>query len=127
MSDRTDDALGAPRVFGVLAYLLPGIGPLAALILCRHRLATLHAWQSLLLSLLAVAAFVVWVPAAWILNWLPIVGAIGGMMLFAFVPLAWLTLLGVHLAGAVLAFRGQDAFVPLFGAWLARFLSPEAD
>ncbi len=114
------------RILAALAYLVPLVGPLAALLLGRHRMIQLHARQSLLLTLLVACALLVWGVLAWILNWIPVIGAITGAMLFAFVPLLWLGAVLAHVGGTVLALRGQYAFVPVFRGWMAQWISPES-
>lgn len=115
------------RTWAVLAYALPVVGAVAGLLLGgRHRLIRWHALQALLLMGLAVAIFCGWAVLAWVLGWIPVVGAITGAMLFAFVPLLAVGLIFAYVAGILLAARGQSATVPLFGGWVTAWLPSDA-
>ncbi len=110
-------------MMAALSYLLPVIGPVIALLFGRGRLATWHALQSLLLTLILIATCLIWAVLAWLLNWIPVLGTISGVMLFAVVPLVGFAALIAHGAGVVLALHARYDFVPIFGPLLGHLLS----
>lgn len=112
-----------PRLFAVLAYLLPVAGPVIALLLGRHRLAVWHARQALFLLVLLVAVCLAWGLLAWVLNWIPVIGAIAGVMLFAFIPLWLAAMLAAHIGGILLALKASYGYVPVLGGILAQLMS----
>ncbi len=115
-----------PKTMAALSYLLPVVGPVVALLFGRAHLATWHALQSLLLTLILIVTGLIWTLLAWVLNWIPILGAIAGVMLFALVPLAFIALLIAHVVGIRLALQGSFGVVPFFGTLLGSLLPVNA-
>ncbi len=70
----TATAFQRPRMMAALSYLLPVVGPVIALLFGRARLATWHALQSLLLTLVLIVTCLIWAVLAWTLNWIPVLG-----------------------------------------------------
>ena len=113
---------GTVRGWSAAAWLVPVVGPVLALLAGGHSLSRHHALQSLVVSAAAVGVFLAWAAVAWMLTWLPIVGATLGAMLFAAVPLVLAATLVAHISGLVYAWQGRFTLVPLYGGLLRAVL-----
>ena len=90
------------RISAFLAYLLPIVGWIYVLLLRqKDSFAVYHTRQSIALFLAVVVAPLVWAVAGWILTWVPIVGAMTAVGLFALVVALWLFLLVAWVLGMV--------------------------
>ena len=111
----------ASRWWAFAAYLfsLPG----ALIVLAARRgddFARYHARQSALLAVLMIAIPLAWAVVAWCLAWVPLVGAMLGVSLFALVLAALVALAGSWITGMVFALQGNIKPVPLVGRWAER-------
>lgn len=113
---------GAARVWSAVAWLVPMLGPVLALLAGGHPFPRHHARQSLVVSATAVVVFLAWAALGWVLTWIPIVGATMGAMLFAGVPMVLATTLVAHVFGLVYAWQGRFTLVPLYGSLLRAVL-----
>ncbi len=114
----------ASRIFAVLAYLLSVPGALGVLLLRRQdRLAAYHAKQSLGLALLGALAFLTWAIIGWIVAWIPYIGFLLAVALFALVISAIFVLCGCWLVGLKFALHGTMQPLPVVGGLIARLLT----
>ena len=72
---------------------------------------------ALALFLGAVVAPLAWAVVGWILAWIPIIGAMTAVGLFALVVALWIFLLVAWVLGMVNALRGRQKPLPLVGGW----------
>lgn len=108
--------------FALLAYLFSVIGALVVLISRpQDRLATYHAKQSLGIAAAAALVFLAWITVGWAISWIPYVGFIMAIALFALVMAAFLVLAGCWLAGMVAALREKMQPAPVVGGWALRW------
>jgi uncharacterized membrane protein len=117
------------RSLALLSYLLSLPGALFVLLTRRDdAFAAYHARQSLELALIARITPLLWAVLAWALAWIPLVGAMLGVILFSLVIAVYAGLALSWAAGIVFALRGQVRQVPLAGlrAALRRKAPPAA-
>jgi uncharacterized membrane protein len=108
------------RYLAFLSYLLSLPGALFVLIVRRDDpFAVFHAWQSLRLVIIAVAAPLIWAVAAWILAWIPLIGGMLGVVLFALVIATHVGILISWIAGMINSLKGKVQPLPFLGAWAA--------
>jgi uncharacterized membrane protein len=111
------------RIPAFLAYLLPFLGSLFVLLFRRDdRFATFHAKQAIALFVFAIAVPVVWAVVAWILTWIPVIGAMTAVGTFALVMAAWIFAAVTWVYGIVHALRLVLKPLPLVGRWAIRYL-----
>jgi uncharacterized membrane protein len=104
------------RYLAFLSYLLSLPGALFVLLTRRDdRFAVYHARQSLTLAIIGLAAPLIWVVVAWALAWIPLIGGMLGVILFALVIATYVGLLFSWIAGMVYSLKGQVRPLPLFG------------
>jgi uncharacterized membrane protein len=109
------------RYLAFLAYLLSLPGALFVLLARRDdAFAVYHARQSLAIVIAAIVTPLAWVVVAWVCAWIPLVGAVVGLSLFALVIAAYAGLAVSWIVGMVFALRGLARPAPLVGAWAAR-------
>jgi uncharacterized membrane protein len=109
------------RYLAFFAYLLSLPGALFVLFACRDdSFAVYHARQSLVITIAAIVMPLAWAVIAWACAWIPIVGALVGLSLFALVIAAYLGLLISWITGMIFALRGRSRPVPLVGALATR-------
>lgn len=104
-----------------LAYLLSIPG--ALYVLAAHRrdaFAVFHARQSVALGLAALALPLIWAAIAWGLAWIPLLGPILGLILFALVLALYAGLGACWIAGMLFALRGRTRTVPVVGPLATR-------
>jgi uncharacterized membrane protein len=87
--------------------------------------AVYHARQSLRLAIIGIAAPLVWVVAAWILAWIPLIGGMLGVILFALVIATYAGVLISWIAGMIYSLKGQVRPLPLFGTRSTRRRAPQ--
>ncbi len=105
------------RYLAFISYLLSLPGALFVLLARRDdAFAVYHARQSLRLAIIAVAAPLIWALVAWMLAWIPLVGGMLGVVLFALVIATYVGVLISWIAGMIYSLRGQVRPIPLFGA-----------
>jgi uncharacterized membrane protein len=109
------------RYLAFFAYLLSLPGALFVLFARRDDpFAVYHARQSLAITIAAIVVPLAWAVIAWACAWIPTVGVLVGLSLFALVIAAYLGLLVSWIAGMIFALRGQARPVPLVGARATR-------
>lgn len=115
------------RYLAFLAYLLSLPGALLVLFLRRSDAYTrYHAAQSLMIALVALLAPLVWAIIAWSLAWIPTVGAMLGVSLFALVIAALVGLAVSWITGMVYALQGRLKPVPLVGGLAERLFNRQS-
>lgn len=111
------------RTLAFLAYLIPVIVPLYIIFVQRRdTFARYHAYQSLALCMGALVVPAMWAILAWLVVWIPLVGALLSAASFALVIAAYLTILVGWIYGMISALQAHIRPVPLFGGWGERFL-----
>jgi len=109
------------RYFAFLSYLLSLPGALFVLLARRDdAFAVYHAKQSLAIAIAAVIAPLIWAVCAWALAWIPLIGAMLGVTLFALVLAAYVGLLIDWIIGMVYALQGKARRTPLVGPFAIR-------
>jgi uncharacterized membrane protein len=109
------------RYLAFVAYLLSLPGALVVLLVRRDdAFAAYHARQSLAIAIAAIVTPLAWAVIAWLCAWIPLVGAVIGLSLFALVIAAYVGLAVSWVAGMVFALRGLARPVPLVGARATR-------
>jgi uncharacterized membrane protein len=104
------------RYLAFLSYLLSLPGALFVLLARGDDLfAVYHARQSLRLAIIGIAAPLIWAVSAWLLAWIPLVGGMLGVILFALVIATYLGILISWIAGMIYSLKGQVRPMPLFG------------
>ena len=107
------------RVMAFVAYLLSLPGALIVLFTQRDdRFATHHARQSLAIWLAAIGVPLLWAVVAWVLAWIPVIGAVMGVALFALVLAVYTMLIVSWIAGMVFSLQGVLWTMPLLGRWI---------
>lgn len=106
-----------------LAYLLSVFGWLYVLLFRKEdKFAVYHAKQSMMLTIVAIGAPVVWGVVAWIVAWIPLAGSIIAAALFALVILTYIVLGAVWIVGMVYALQAKMKPIPMVGEWAERIL-----
>jgi uncharacterized membrane protein len=104
-----------------LAYLLSIFGWLYVFLFRREdEFAVYHAKQSMVLTIAAIGAPVVWAVAAWVVAWIPLIGPVIAAALFALVLLAYVALGAIWIVGMVNALQAKMKPVPIVGTWARR-------
>jgi uncharacterized membrane protein len=115
------------RYLAFISYLLSLPGALFVLLARRDDpYAVYHARQSLRLVIAAIAAPLIWVVLAWVLAWIPLVGGMLAVALFALVIATEVGVLISWIGGVIYSLKGQVRPLPLFGLRLARQRAPQA-
>ncbi|HEU5101673.1 MAG TPA: hypothetical protein VFU22_21775 [Roseiflexaceae bacterium] len=113
------------RYLACISYLLSLPGALFVLLARRDDLfAVYHARQSLRLAAVALLAPVAWVVGAWLLAWIPMIGGMLGVILFALLLAVYAGVLISWIAGMVYSLKGQVRPMPLFGTPSTRQRAP---
>ena len=116
------------RYLAFIAYMLSLPGALFVLLARRDDLfAVYHARQSLAIVIAAIVTPLAWAVVAWPAAWIPIVGAVIGVALFALVIAAEIGLAASWIIGMIFALRGMARTVPFVGAWATRGLRATAE
>ncbi len=112
------------RYLAFIAYLLSIVGWLYVLLFRREdEFATYHAKQSMVLTLVAVAALVAWAVFAWIVSWIPIAGPFIAAVTFTLVIAVYMLLGVTWIIGMIRALQAQARPLPIVGGWSRRFLT----
>jgi uncharacterized membrane protein len=99
-----------------VSYLLSLPGALFVLLARRDDpFAVYHARQSLALAIIGIAAPLVWAIVAWLLAWIPTLGAMLGVILFALLIATYVGILFSWIVGMVYSLKGKVRPLPLFG------------
>jgi uncharacterized membrane protein len=115
------------RFLAFISYLLSLPGALFVLLARRDDpFAVYHARQSLRLAIIGIATPIVWAALAWALAWVPLVGGMLGVVLFALVLATYVGILISWVAGMIYSLRGQVRPMPLFGTRSHRRRAPQA-
>jgi uncharacterized membrane protein len=114
------------RYLAFTSYLLSLPGALFVLLARRDDLfAVYHARQSLRLAIIGIAAPIVWAVIAWVLAWIPLVGGMLGVVLFALLIATYVGILISWIAGMIYSLKGQVRPMPLFGTRTTRPRTPQ--
>jgi uncharacterized membrane protein len=109
------------RYLAFLSYLLSLPGALFVLLARRDdSFAIFHARQSLALAVVALITPLIWGVLAWGLAWIPLVGPMLGVILFALVIAAYVGLFFSWIAGMIYSLKGIVRPIPLIGARATR-------
>ena len=113
--------MSSPSRFpAIVAYLIPVIGWLYVFFFQRkNTLAMYHLRQSIGLFLFLVAVIVGWAVIAWVLAWIPYMGALS-VALFTIVIAAYLFGIGAWVLGLINALSKRTVPLPGFGQWASR-------
>jgi uncharacterized membrane protein len=104
------------RYLAFFSYLLSLPGALFVLLARRNDpFAVYHARQSLGLAIIGLVAPLVWGVVAWALAWIPTLGAMLGVILFALLIAVYFGILLSWIAGMIYSLKGQVRPLPLFG------------
>jgi uncharacterized membrane protein len=115
------------RYLACVAYLLNLPGALYVLLARRDdSFAVYHARQSLALALAAILMPLAWAVCAWGLAWVPLLGPVLGVALFALMLAAYCGLLAAWLAGMLYALQGRVKRLPVIGPRLPEPAAPPA-
>ena len=108
------------RFPAVIAYLLPVIGWLYVFLFQRkNTLAMYHLRQSIGLFLFLLGTLLGWAVVAWLLAWIPYMGAVGAA-LFTLVMAAYVLGFLIWVVGLTNALRKLEVPLPAFGRWASR-------
>lgn len=103
-----------------VAYLLSLPGALIVLFTQRDDpFATHHARQSLAIWLAVIGVPLLWAVVAWVLAWIPVIGAVMSVALFSLVLAVYTILLVSWIAGMIFSLQGVLWTMPLLGRWIA--------
>ena len=109
------------RYLAFVSYLLSLPGALFVLLARRDDpFAVYHARQSLRLAIIGITTPLIWAVVAWVLAWIPLIGGMLGVLLFALVIAVYAGLLISWIGGIIYSLRGEARPMPLFGVRLAR-------
>ncbi|MEO7912693.1 MAG: hypothetical protein ABIV47_23835 [Roseiflexaceae bacterium] len=104
------------RYLAFISYLLSLPGALFVLLARQDdAFAVYHARQSLRLALTGIAAPLIWAVVAWILAWIPVIGGMLAIILFALVIATYAGIIISWIAGMTYSLKGQVRPIPLFG------------
>jgi uncharacterized membrane protein len=104
------------KILAFLAYLLVIVGALYILIVHRkNKLAVHHAKQALGIIIIAISVFIAWVVGGWIISWVPYIGFIFTVALFALVIVTYIVLCICYITGMVYALDVKMQPVPIVG------------
>jgi len=107
--------MSGPRFPAVVAYLIPILGwPYVYFFQRNNAFALYHLKQSIGLFLFLVATMTGWVVIAWVLAWIPYMGAVGAA-LFTLVIAAYLFAIVAWVLGLINAVSGRMVPLPGFG------------
>lgn len=114
------------RYLACVSYLLSLPGALFVLLARRDDLfAVYHARQSLRLAAAALLAPLIWAALAWVLAWIPLIGGMLGVILFALLLAVYAGVLISWIAGMIYSLKGQVRPMPLFGTPTTRQRAPQ--
>jgi len=106
--------------YSAAAAYLPVIGWLYVFVFQRkNALAMYHLRQSVGLMVFLIVTLVIWAAIAWILAWIPYMGALG-IALFTLVMAAYLFGVATAILGVTNALRKRAVPLPVFGRWASR-------
>jgi uncharacterized membrane protein len=106
------------RITAFLSYFVLFLGSLYVLIFERHDdYARYHALQALGLVFFAAGVFVGWAVLGFLVAWIPLVGPVLSISMFALVIAAWIFAVVAWVIGMANAVRGLIAPLPLIGRW----------
>jgi uncharacterized membrane protein len=104
------------RYLAFFSYLLSLPGALFVLLVRGDDpFAVYHARQSLRLALIGIAAPLLWAVVAWLLAWIPLIGGVFAVTLFALVIATYAGIIISWVAGMIYSLKGQVRPIPLFG------------
>ena len=104
------------RYLAFIAYLLSLPGAVFVLLARQDEpFAVYHARQSLRLAIIGIATPLIWAVVAWLLAWIPVIGGMLGVILFALVIATYIGVAISWIAGMIYSLKGQVRPMPLFG------------
>jgi uncharacterized membrane protein len=110
-----------PSVLAFLSYLLLVPGWLFVLLFDRKdEFAVYHAKQSMVLTLFAIGAPLVWAVVGWIISWIPALGFVIAVALFTMVIAAYALIVVDWIMGMVYALQSKAEPLPVVGRWAQR-------
>lgn len=111
------------RIKAFFAYLFLAVGALLVLLFSRKdRFAVYHARQSIVITVVAIAAPVVWAVPAYLVAFIPFVGPILAAASFTLVIAAFIALFVAWVSGLVYALQAAPKPVPFFGDLAKRWM-----
>ncbi len=112
MSQTKPDSDG--RAFAALAYIVPLLGGIIALIADgRNQLTRVHAQQSIAAVFTLVLSLIVWAVVGYIIGLVPLVGPVVTISLFSLVIAVAVFLVVNWLISFLRALRGEERTIPL--------------
>ncbi|PIE33314.1 hypothetical protein CSA56_12130 [candidate division KSB3 bacterium] len=105
------------KYFAFLVYLLSLVGVIYVLFFrpTQERFAQYHARQSLGIQIIALGLLLAWFIVIWVLAWIPYIGFIVGIALFALVLAAYIVLAISYMRGMINALQLKRQPVPIVG------------
>ncbi len=105
------------KYFAFLVYLLSLVGVIYVLSFrpTQERFAQYHARQSLGIQIIALGLLLAWFIVIWVLAWIPYIGFIVGIALFALVLAAYIVLAISYMRGMINALQLKRQPVPIVG------------
>lgn len=114
----------AEKILAFLAYLLVIVGAVYILLVHRkNKLAVHHAKQALGIIIIAISIFIAWVVGGWIISWIPYIGFIVTVALFALVIAAYIVLAVGYITGIIYVLDEKKQPVPVVGKFATRLSS----
>ena len=115
------------RVFAALAFVLPVVGGVIALLVDGgNPLTRAHARQSIGAALALVLSFVVWAVGGYVISLIPIAGPIVAIALFSLVIALAIFLAANWLISLAMALRGEERTIPLANRLVVRLFGADA-
>ncbi len=104
------------RYAAFVAYLLPVVGWLIVYIFFRDdEFAVFHTKQAIALTIMLVAAPLIWLVASWIMLWIPMAGPLIAASSFTLVMLVLIAVIVLWVIGLVYALQGKQQALPIVG------------
>ena len=114
------------RIFAALAYVLPVVGGIIALIADGgNRLTRVHARQSIGAVLALILSFFLWAAGGYVISLIPIAGPIVAIALFSLVIAIAIFLAANWLISLAMALRGEERTIPLANRIVIRLFGAE--
>lgn len=111
------------RIKAFFAYLFLAVGGLLVLLFSRKdQFAVYHARQSIVITVVAIAAPIVWAVPAYLIAFIPFIGPLIASASFTLVIAIFIALLVAWITGLVYALRAIPKSVPFFGDLVKRWM-----
>ena len=113
---------GAGRAFAALAYILPVVGGVIAMLADgRNPLTRSHALQSIAAVITLILSFLVWIAVGYVVALVPVIGPIFSLSLFSLVIALAIFLCVNWIVSLVVALRGEERTIPIANRIVLRF------